>query len=96
MRVTIAEAPLQHVTFGVGYGTEDKGRAKASWQHVNFLGDARTARAEAKWSSLERGVRVGFAEPHLFTRHLSFSAEAQAWDEQEPCITCADTAATAP
>jgi outer membrane protein insertion porin family/translocation and assembly module TamA len=84
VRVTIAEAPLQHMTFGVGYGTEDKARARASWQHVNFLGDARTATAEAKWSSLERGVRFGFAEPHLFTRHLSFSAEAQAWDEQEP------------
>lgn len=84
VRVTIAEAPLQNMTFGVGYGTEDKARARASWQHVNFLGDARTARAEAKWSSLERGVRLGFAEPHLFTRHLSFSLEGQAWDEQEP------------
>jgi outer membrane protein insertion porin family/translocation and assembly module TamA len=84
VRVTIAEAPLQHMTFGVGYGTEDKARARAEWQHVNFLGDARTAKAEVKWSSLDRGVRLGFAEPHLFTRHLSFSAEAQAWDEQEP------------
>jgi outer membrane protein assembly complex protein YaeT len=84
MRVTIAEAPLQHMTFGVGYGTEDKARAKAEWQHVNFLGDARTASLETKWSSLDRGVRLGFTEPHLFTRHLSFSMEGQAWDEQEP------------
>ena len=84
VRVTIAEAPLQRMTFGVGYGTEDKARARTEWQHVNFLGDARTARAEAKWSSLDRGVRLGFMEPHLFTRHLSFSLEGQAWDEQEP------------
>jgi outer membrane protein assembly complex protein YaeT len=84
VRVTVAEAPLQHVTFGVGYGTEDKARGRVEWQHVNFLGDARSASAEAKWSSLDRGVRFGFTEPHLFTRHLSFSAEAQAWDEQEP------------
>jgi outer membrane protein assembly complex protein YaeT len=84
VRVTVAEAPLQRMTFGVGYGTEDKVRARTEWQHVNFLGDARTASAEAKWSSLDRGVRFGFTEPHLFTRHLSFSAEAQAWDEQEP------------
>lgn len=84
VRVTVAEAPLQHMTFGVGYGTEDKVRARTEWRHVNFLGDARTANAEAKWSSLDRGVRLGFAEPHLFTRHLSFSAEIQAWDEQEP------------
>jgi outer membrane protein insertion porin family len=84
VRVTVAEGPLQRVTFGVGYGTEDKARARVNWRHVNFLGDARTASAEAKWSSLDRGVKLGFAEPHLFTRHLSFSAQARAWDEHEP------------
>ena len=84
VRVTVAEGKHQRVTFGVGYGTEDKVRARVNWRHVNFLGDARTASAEAKWSSLDRGVRFGLAEPHLFNRHLSLSAEAQAWDEDEP------------
>ncbi len=84
IRVTVAEGKHQRVTFGVGYGTEDKARARVNWRHVNFLGDARTANAEAKWSSLDRGLRFGLAEPHLFNRHFSLSGEAQAWDENEP------------
>lgn len=84
IRVTVAEGKPQRATFGIGYGTEDKARARVNWRHVNFLGDARTVNAEAKWSSLDRGVRFGFAEPHLFTNRLSLSLEGQAWDENEP------------
>jgi outer membrane protein insertion porin family/translocation and assembly module TamA len=84
IRVTVAEGKPQRATFGVGYGTEDKARARVNWRHVNFLGDARTANAEAKWSSLDRGVRFGFAEPYLFSPQLSLTAEGQVWDENEP------------
>jgi len=84
IRVTVAEGRPQRATFGVGYGTEDKARARVNWRHVNFLGDARTVNAEAKWSSLDRGVRFGFAEPHLFTNRLSLTVEGMAWDENEP------------
>ena len=30
---------------------------RINWRHVNFLGGARTVETEAKWSSLEQGVR---------------------------------------
>ena len=84
MRVTVAEGKHQRITFGLGYGTEEKARARAEWRHVNFLGGARTASLQTKWSSLDRGVKLAFGEPHFFTRHLRFSAEGQGWDEQEP------------
>jgi outer membrane protein insertion porin family len=68
----------------VGYGTEEKARVRGEWKHVNFMGGARTAGVESKWSSLDRGVRLNFGEPWFFTRHLGFSAQAQVWDEREP------------
>ncbi len=84
MRVTVAEDKHRQFTAAGGYGTEEKARVRAEWRHVNFLGGARTAGVESKWSSLDRGVRVNFNEPWFFTRHLSFSAQGQAWNEQEP------------
>ena len=84
MRITIAEDKHRQFTGAVGYGTEEKARIRAEWKHVNFLGGARSAGVESKWSSLDRGVRLNFNEPWFFTRHLSFSAQAQTWDEREP------------
>jgi outer membrane protein assembly factor BamA len=57
VRVTVAEAKHQKVTTGFGYGSEEKVRARLRWDHVNFLGGARHAGFEARWSSLSRGVR---------------------------------------
>ncbi|MEO6011415.1 MAG: BamA/TamA family outer membrane protein [Vicinamibacteraceae bacterium] len=84
MRITVAEDKHRQFTGAVGYGTEEKARVRGEWKHVNFLGGARSAGIESKFSSLDRGVRVNFNEPWFFTRHLSFSAQAQTWDEREP------------
>ncbi len=84
MRITVAEDKHRRFTGAVGYGTEEKARVRGEWKHVNFFGGARSAGIESKWSSLDRGVRLNFNEPWFFTRHLSFSAQAQTWDEQEP------------
>jgi outer membrane protein assembly complex protein YaeT len=84
VRVTVTEGKPRQVTFGVGYGTEEKARVSADWRHVNFFGGARLLSVESKWSSLDRGVRVGVNEPYFFLRHLSFSAQGHAWDENEP------------
>ncbi|HEY8551764.1 MAG TPA: BamA/TamA family outer membrane protein [Vicinamibacterales bacterium] len=83
VRITIAEAEHRRFLAAAGYGSEDKARARARWEHVNFFGGARTAAVEGKWSSLDRGGRVEFAEPYFFARQLSFSARAQAWNEAE-------------
>jgi outer membrane protein insertion porin family/translocation and assembly module TamA len=83
MRITVAEAKHRRFTAAAGYGSEDKVRARARWEHVNFFGGARTAAVEGKWSSLDRGARLEFAEPWFFSRHLAFSAQALAWNEAE-------------
>jgi outer membrane protein assembly complex protein YaeT len=84
MRITIAEDKHRQFTAAAGYGTEEKARVRGEWRHVNFFGGARTAGLEGRYSSLDRGVRLNFNEPYFFTRHLSFGAQAQVWNEQEP------------
>ena len=78
-RVTVAEGRHQRLNFGVGYGTDEKGRVEGEYHHVNFLGDARSAGVHARWSSLDRGVHLDFSQPYFFDPHLALGAEAQQW-----------------
>jgi outer membrane protein insertion porin family/translocation and assembly module TamA len=78
-RVTVAEGKHHRVNFGIGYGTEEKGRVDAEYHHLNFLGGARTAGAHARWSTLDRGVRLDFNQPYFFAPHYSFGVDAQDW-----------------
>jgi outer membrane protein assembly complex protein YaeT len=78
-RVTVAEGKHRRLNFGAGYGTEEKARVDGEYHHVNFLGGARTAGAHARWSSLDRGVRLDFTQPYLFTPHFSLGTEGQHW-----------------
>ncbi|MCC7415837.1 MAG: outer membrane protein assembly factor BamA [Acidobacteria bacterium] len=84
IRVTVVEGKHQRVNFGVGYGTEEKARADAEYRHLNFLGGARSAGVHARWSSLDRGLRLDFNQPYLFRPHVSFGAEAQHWRTLTP------------
>jgi len=84
IHVTVAEGKHQRVTFGVGYGTEEQGRARIRWDHLNFLGEARHAGFEGKWSSLDRGVRAEYREPFFLTSHFSLNFDGQAWQAEEP------------
>jgi outer membrane protein assembly complex protein YaeT len=84
LRVTVAEGKHQRVNFGVGYGTEEKARVDAEYHHLNFLGGARTAGVHARWSSLDRGVRLDFTQPYVFTPHFSLSGEGQQWYTYTP------------
>jgi outer membrane protein assembly complex protein YaeT len=87
MRVTVAEADHRQVEFSTGYGTEERLRAEATLRHLNFLGGARSASAQGKWSSLDRGVRTDLRQPHLFRPHLSLTISAQSWYADEPAYT---------
>ncbi len=90
-RVTVAEGKHRKVTFGAGYGTEEQARASIRWDHVNFFGGARHAGLQAKWSSLERGVRASLNEPYFFHPHFSLEFGGVAWQASEPAYD-ADTA----
>jgi outer membrane protein assembly complex protein YaeT len=84
VRVTVAEGKHQKITTGIGYGSEEKARARLRWDHVNFFGGARHAGFEGRWSSLDRGVRLEYTEPYLFSPHFSLRFEGQAWQAREP------------
>ncbi len=87
VRVTVAEGKHQKVTTGVGYGSEEKARARLRWDHVNFLGGARHAGFEGRWSSLDRGIRMDYTEPYVFAPHFSLRFEGQAWQAAEPAFS---------
>jgi outer membrane protein assembly complex protein YaeT len=86
-RVTVTEGKHQKVNFGVGYGTEEKGRVQVDWRHVNFLGGARTAGVLARYSALDKGVRVNFKEPYLLGPRNDLTLTGQSWHTDEPAFT---------
>lgn len=87
VRVTVTEGKHRKLNVGVGYGSEEKARTEANWRHVNFFGGARTAGIEARWSSLDRGVRLNFQQPYLFSPRVTLSASAEAWYTREPAFS---------
>jgi outer membrane protein insertion porin family/translocation and assembly module TamA len=84
--VTVAEAKHRQIRLSAGYGSEERARGEAQWKHVNFLGGARTATVEGKWSSLDRGVRTSFTQPYLFSPKVSVTFSAQGWFTDEPAF----------
>jgi outer membrane protein insertion porin family/translocation and assembly module TamA len=83
-RVTVTEGKHRKVNFGFGYGTEEKARGEVDWRHVNFFGGARTAGVFARYSAIDRGVRLNFKQPYVFSPRYSFTASAQSWFSNEP------------
>jgi outer membrane protein assembly complex protein YaeT len=83
-RVTVTEGKHRKMNFGVGYGTEEKARGEIDWRHVNFFGGARTAGVFARYSALDRGVRLNFKQPYVFNPRYWFTMTGQSWFSDEP------------
>ena len=83
-RVTVTEGKHRKVNFGFGYGTEERARGEIDWRHVNFFGDARTAGVFARYSALDRGVRLNLRQPYFFSPRYSLATSAQSWFSDEP------------
>ena len=95
MRVTVAEGKHQRVNFGIGYGTEEKARIDSEYHHLNFFGGARSAGVHARWSSLDRGLRLDFNQPYFFRPHFSLGGEGQQWYTFTPAYSSVVTGAKA-
>jgi outer membrane protein insertion porin family len=83
-RITVAEGARHRFNFGLGYGTEERGRVDADYRHLNFLGGARTAGGHVRWSSLERGIRLNFIQPYFLGPRFSLEGEGQQWRTVTP------------
>ena len=86
-RITVTEGKHRKVTFSAGYGTEEKARVEADWRHVNFFGGARTAGVRARYSALDRGVKLNFKQPYFLSPRYSFGLQSQYWHNDEPAFT---------
>jgi outer membrane protein assembly complex protein YaeT len=91
IRVTVTEGKPRRVTFSVGYGTEEKARAEVDWRHVNFFGGARTAGVHARYSGIDRGVRLSLNQPYLFSPRYSLTLSGQGWFSREPAFDLTTT-----
>jgi outer membrane protein assembly complex protein YaeT len=83
-RVTVTEGKHRKVNFSFGYGTEEKGRVEADWRHVNFFGGARTAGVRARYSGLDRGVKLNFNQPYFLSPRYALGLQSQIWHNDEP------------
>lgn len=86
-RVTVVEGKHRKVNFGLGYGSEERARAEIDWRHVNFYGGARTAGVFARYSSLDRGVRLNLRQPYVFSPRYELGLTGQSWYSNEPAYT---------
>jgi outer membrane protein assembly complex protein YaeT len=89
-RITVTEGKHRKVNFSLGYGTEEKGRVEGDWRHVNFFGGARTAGVHARYSGLDRGVRLEFRQPYLWSPRFTFGLQGQYWHNDEPDLFTLD------
>jgi outer membrane protein assembly complex protein YaeT len=85
-RLTLTEGKHRKVNLGVGYGSEEKVRGEVDWRHVNWFGGARTAGIFGRYSALDRGVRLNFKQPYVFSPRVSFGLSGQAWHADEPAF----------
>lgn len=92
-RVTVTEGKHRRLNWGIGYGSEEKVRSEVNWRHVNFFGAARTAGIQARWSALDRGVRLNFQQPYVFSPRTVLNVSGEAWRAAEPAYTL-DTTGT--
>ena len=70
--VSVAPAPTHVVRVGVGYGTEDQVRLRASWLDRNVLGGARQLELRGQYSRLEREAAITYRQPTLFIPEMDF------------------------
>lgn len=85
--VTLTQGKSRRVSLAPGFGSEERARLVGTLRHLNVFGGARTAQIQTKWSSLDRGARIGFEEPSLFRLGVQMSTSLQYWYADEPAYS---------
>lgn len=86
MEIRVRERPPRSYRIGVGFGTEDRVRAKIEWKHRNFFGGLRSLRVVTKYSFLERGIEAVFVQPRFLDRENRLTLDALLLDETPPAF----------
>src|SRR5262249_6356602 len=73
IRVKVSEKSFREWQAGIGYGTEDQGRAQARWRHNNWFGDGRKLDVQGRVSSIVREINLSFLQPHASGPNNRFS-----------------------
>lgn len=63
--IRVEERPARSVEAALGYGTDDRVRIRAAWQHRHLLGTGRALRIGARYSSLRSGLEASLVWPHV-------------------------------
>ncbi|MFN2382833.1 MAG: outer membrane protein assembly factor BamA [Gemmatimonadota bacterium] len=92
--VTVVPAPPHVVRIGVGYGTEDRVRLRASWLNRNLFGEGRQLEVRGQYSQLEREGAVTYRQPYFFKPDLNLLGSAFLRFEIEPNYTVQRVGAT--
>ncbi len=87
IEITVQEAPLSALRFGIGYGTEDRLRGIAKYSNRNFLGDARRADLQLKFSALLGEISFQLHQPCFLHNRNDLSLVMVAKREYEKTYT---------
>lgn len=86
IQVRVVEREPRSVRAGMGYGTEERLRVEAGFEHRNFLGEARELLLRARYSSLLASFTSRVKQRHFLWTGVDFDAGASLSREQEPAF----------
>ncbi|MBI4639074.1 MAG: outer membrane protein assembly factor BamA [Candidatus Tectomicrobia bacterium] len=73
--VTVKEAKMRSIRFGIGYGTEDQLRVQGSWTHRNLFGGGQKLTVGGKASFILQEVSTSFQQPFFLDRATDLNGE---------------------
>ncbi len=88
IQINVREAPRFTTRFGAGYGSEDKFRTFLNFQKLAFLGGARQASLQLKYSNLEPyNINLNINQPQFLAPSITLSLNPFLRKEVEPSYT---------
>jgi outer membrane protein assembly complex protein YaeT len=86
MEIRCEERPPRSLGVAIGYGTEDRYRARLEWTHRNLFGGLRSLRLRGQYSYRVRGVEASFGQPRFLDGETRLGIDAQVSEETQPAF----------